>query len=120
MELDHVRLLVDDYAEAFRFTRDTLGLAVTWGDEETGYASFATGAASLSIFERSGQSEVVELRPCGDETMAIIRVDDVDGTARRLGLAEPISRPDWGIRSTYLRDPSGNLLEFYTDIPMEQ
>ena len=36
------------------------------------------------------------------------------------GAGEPTSRPDWGIRVAYARDPSGNLLELYTHIPMEE
>jgi len=28
----------------------------------------------------------------------------------------PEIHPDWGIRSTYFRDPDGNLIEIYTDL----
>ena len=49
-----------------------------------------------------------------------IQVDDVDETADRLRLAAPVSRPDWGIRVAYVRDPSGNLVELYSAIPMEE
>jgi len=77
VKLTHVRLLVDDYGEAYAYYRDTLGLEPAYGDEDGPYGSFATGDATLS-------------------------------------------RPDWGIRVTYARDPAGNLLELYTQIPIEE
>ncbi len=120
MRLTHVRLLVDDFGECFRFYRDTLGLEATFGDQEGPYASFGTEPATLSIFTRAGQAETVDLRGSGDGALVPLEVDDVDAAARRFGLAEPTSRPDWGIRVTYLRDPSGNLLELYSQIPMQE
>ena len=120
MRLTHVRLLVDDFASAFRFYRDVLGLEVTFGDESGGYASFRSGDASLAIFARAEQGEVVELRGAGDGAIPIVEVDDVDAEAERLRehvLAGPESRPDWGIRVVYVRDPGGNLLELYHPLP---
>ena len=120
MRLTHVRLLVDDFGAAFRFYRDTLGLEPSFGDESGPYASFATEPASLSIFTRDGQRETFELGAGGDSVVVPLEVDDVDAESRRLGLPEPVSRADWGIRVTYVRDPSGNALELYTPIPMDE
>ena len=120
MRLTHVRLLVDDFGESYRFYRDVLGLETTYGGEDGPYASFGTEPATLSIFAREGQSETVHLRPAGDGSVVPLEVDDVDAAAQRLGLGEPVSRTDWGIRVTYVRDPAGNLLELYAQIPMEQ
>jgi lactoylglutathione lyase len=115
VELTHVRLLVDgDFTETFRFYRDVLGLKATFGDEDSGYASFASGAASLAIFDRGEQAEVVELRAAGDGALPILEVDNVDALVDRLRehvVGGPTSRPDWGIRVLYVRDPAGNLLE---------
>jgi catechol 2,3-dioxygenase-like lactoylglutathione lyase family enzyme len=52
----------------------------------------------------------------GDACLVILSVDDVDDEAQRLGLDDPVSRPDWGIRVTYVRDPSGNLIELYAPL----
>jgi catechol 2,3-dioxygenase-like lactoylglutathione lyase family enzyme len=47
-----------------------------------------------------------------------ISVEDVDGEARRLqGLGVELEEPPadhepWGMRTTYVRDPDGNLVEF--------
>ena len=119
MRLTHVRLLVDDFPRCFRFYRDVLGLEVTFGDEAGGYASFRTGDASLAIFARAEQGEAVELHEPGDGSIPILEAGELDAEAERLRphvAAGPISRPDWGIRVLYVRDPAGNLLELYNDL----
>src|SRR5437762_2543782 len=95
LKLDHVRLLVDDFGEAFRFYRDRLGLDCTYGDESGPYANFSTEPATLSIFTREGQSTTTELREPGDGALVPLEVEDVDSEAERLELAEPVSRPGW-------------------------
>ena len=101
MKFSQVRLLVDDFGVAFRFYRDALGLAVSSGDESSGYASFAAGSGTVAIFERGGQGAVVELRAPGDSTLTVLEVDDVDaavdasaracraGSAGSTGLGRP-------------------------------
>ena len=119
MRLTHVRLLVDDFASCFRFYRDVLGLEVAFGEEAGPYASFRSGDAALSIFARPEQGEAVPLREPGDGAIPIVEARDLDGEAERLRphvVAGPISRPDWGIRVLYVRDPAGNLLELYNDL----
>jgi catechol 2,3-dioxygenase-like lactoylglutathione lyase family enzyme len=120
VKLDHIRLLVDDFGDSYRFYRDTLGLTPTFGDESGPYASFDTGPAAVSIFERRLQGDTVALREPGDGCLTVLQVDDVDAESRRLGIAEPVSRPEWGIRVTYVRDPSDNLIELYTPLPAEE
>jgi uncharacterized glyoxalase superfamily protein PhnB len=51
-----------------------------------------------------------------------LEVDDVDGEYRRLSaLAMPIVKPPtsqpWGLRSVWLRDPDGNLVNCYAKVP---
>jgi catechol 2,3-dioxygenase-like lactoylglutathione lyase family enzyme len=120
MQLTHVRLLVDDFGAAYRFYTDVLGLEATFGDETGPYASFGTGEAALSIFERHIQQETVDLDHAGDGALAILEVEDVDDIAERLGVGAPVDRADWGIRVAYVRDPSGNLLELATPIAHEE
>ncbi len=62
MKLTHVRLLLDDFAEAFSFYQDTLGLTCTFGDASGPYADFDTGPATLAIFTREAQATTTELR----------------------------------------------------------
>jgi lactoylglutathione lyase len=120
MRFSQVRLLVDDVAEAFRFYRDELGLAVAFGNEGEPYASFDTGTGAVAIFTREGQAEAVELRTAGDSTLLVLEVDDVDADVARLGarvVAGPVDQQEWGGRVAYVRDPSGNLIELFQTIP---
>ena len=121
MELSHVRLLVADYVRCFSFYRDVLGLEVTFGDVATGYADLRAGDGStLALFDRSEQESVVELRPPGDGSLLVFRVDDVDAFAREhedFMVGPPQDRAEWGIRVAYLRDPDGNLIEVNQSIP---
>jgi lactoylglutathione lyase len=123
MKFSQVRLLVDDPATAYRFYRDELGLTPGWGAEGEAYASFAAGDGAVAIFTRDGQAEAVELRPPGDGALLVLEVDSVDEYVERLRdrvVAGPTERPDWGGRVLHLRDPSGNLIELFESIPMEE
>jgi lactoylglutathione lyase len=120
VKLSQVRLLVDDFGAAFRFYRDELGLEAGFGDESSGYASFDAGGGTIAIFERAGQAQVVELRPPGDSTLAVLEVADADAAVDRLRadvVQPPQDQPEWGGRVAYLRDPSGNLLELFQELP---
>ena len=122
MKLSQVRLLVDDFPGCFRFLRDALGLECTSGGEDEDYASFAAGGGTLALFRRAGQAGVVELRAAGDSALVVLEVDDVDAEATRLAeliVAGPVSRPEWGGRVAYVRDPDGNMFELFQTIPME-
>ena len=123
MRFSQARLLVDDFAASFRFYRETLGLAGASGDESSGYASFDTGSGSVAIFVRSGQAEVLELRPPGDSTLLVLEVDDVDAAIARMEehvVQAPLDQPEWGGRVAYLRDPSGNLIELFQSLPQQE
>jgi catechol 2,3-dioxygenase-like lactoylglutathione lyase family enzyme len=56
----------------------------------------------------------------------VLEADDPDGLAGRLldrGVAPvngPQDRPEWGIRVVHFRDPDGNLLEAYGELPRER
>jgi lactoylglutathione lyase len=123
VELSQVRLLVDDFPAAFRFYRDELGLEASFGDETSGYASFRTEGGTIALFVRAEQGDVVELRPPGDAALVVLEVDDVDAAVARLAeraVGGAVDQPGWGGRVAYLRDPSGNLLELFQQIPMEE
>jgi catechol 2,3-dioxygenase-like lactoylglutathione lyase family enzyme len=135
MSIDHMRLLVVNFAECFHFYRDMLGLKVHWGNENDTYASFTdqTGkVVTLALFARQAMAEALDLgylpvdAVCQDRSMLIVSVEDVDAITERLQaqgvkfVAGPRDFPDWGIRSAYLRDPDGNLIELGSGLPSEQ
>jgi lactoylglutathione lyase len=127
MRLTHVRVLVRDYEAAFRFWRDTVGLAVISGEEEGPYAEFETGPATLAIFSSTAMSNSTGVTSGrggrgADDLMIVIAVDDVDQAARDLEArgvrfaSQPTDQPDWGIRVAHFRDPDGNLAELYSPL----
>ena len=124
MRFSQVRLLVDDFGEAFRFYRDELRLEPSFGaEDDPPYASFRAGDGAVAIFERAGQGEAVELRQPGDSTLLVLEVESADAEAERLGdrvVGGPVDRAEWGGRVAYVRDPSGNLIELFQAIPMTE
>jgi len=122
-ELTHLRLLVEDYASCFYFYKSVLGLAVHWGNANSGYAEFEAGGVLLAVFGRSAMASVVGASglpanpEAQDRSMIIFRVKNVDATCSKLkehGVAlvtTPEDRPEWGIRTAHFRDPGGNLVE---------
>ena len=118
----HTRLLVADYQACFRFYRDVLEFEVGWGDEESNYADFETGEATVALFDRDAMADAIDgtEKPADphhqDEVALIFRVASVDETYQTLQekiefITEPHDRPDWGIRVAHFRDPDGNLIE---------
>ena len=135
IKFDHPRLLVDKFSECFLFYRDVIGLKVTWGHENDSYASFANQDGKevvLALFDRQTMAETIGAdhllkdTEAQDRVALIFNVDDVNIEADRIKargtqlVAGPKDFPGWGIRSTYLRDPDGNLLELYTDLAREE
>jgi catechol 2,3-dioxygenase-like lactoylglutathione lyase family enzyme len=54
-----------------------------------------------------------------DHALLCVSVEDVDAEARRLEdlgvelVTSPADHEPWGMRTVYVRDPEGNLVEFY-------
>jgi predicted enzyme related to lactoylglutathione lyase len=135
MKFDRPRLLVVKFTECFLFYRDVIGLKVTWGDENDSYASFANQEGKeivLALFDRQKMAETVGSDHLLEDTQAqdrialIFHVDDVDVEADQIQargiqlITGPKDFPGWGIRSAYLRDPDGNLLEMYSNLDHEK
>lgn len=131
MRLDNVRLLCATFDDTFRFYRDFMEFAVTWGEPGVAYASFdtGTGGGSLALFKRELMGSVL---PAQDDEHISLRValvfeaSDVDAVhvrAQQAGvpiLSAPADRPDWGIRTLHLQDPESNLIEVFSSLPREQ
>jgi catechol 2,3-dioxygenase-like lactoylglutathione lyase family enzyme len=126
--LTHVRLLVVDYPGCFRFYRDVMGFEVQFGDEGTGYADFAASpGVTLALFGRAEMAVAIGVSDPsergGDQAVLVIQADALDADVALLEdlgagfVAPPTDRPDWGIRTAHLRDPDGNLIELYENLP---
>jgi lactoylglutathione lyase len=126
VELTHIRLLVDDLDGCVRFYRDTMRFDLT--AQHGDYVEFKAGEVLLALFPRTAMAEAVGFDPlaAGDRVALVFHVGDVDtalAEVRERGAvvaAEAQDRPDWGLRVAHLRDPDGNLIELYHDIPLEQ
>ena len=126
MVASHSRLFVGSFEQTFRFYREVVGLPTTYPSDAAGpYAEFELGGEKyLGLFDRSLMLEAVgrpadSQRSPDDHAMLCVSVEDVDEEARRLeGLgvelaAPPTDHEPWGMRTVYVRDPEGNLVEFY-------
>jgi catechol 2,3-dioxygenase-like lactoylglutathione lyase family enzyme len=120
---DYTRLLVSNFKECFLFYRDLMGFQVTYGTENGTYADFNTGTVSIALFDQQemsatiGTTHMPAKSSAQDKVCLIFSVEDVDATCQQLKkqgiqlIAEPSDHLDWGIRSAYIRDPDGNLIE---------
>lgn len=120
--LTHICLLVEDVQRALHFYQDTLGLEVL-----NNYGVYvelrANENLSLALFARQSMQEVlpsVQISQVSGHRayieFHIDKLDDFCNTLRSKGVqfvSELTDRPDWGIRTTYLTDPDGNLVELY-------
>jgi catechol 2,3-dioxygenase-like lactoylglutathione lyase family enzyme len=132
MEFDNVRLLVTRYDECFRFYHETLGFPVLWGELGGSYASFGTaGGKSFAIFPRAEMARAVGAAHLSSDAASqdrfalILGVGDLEAVVGQLKakgvamIADVQARPDWGIRTAHLRDPDGNLIELFDELPSE-
>jgi catechol 2,3-dioxygenase-like lactoylglutathione lyase family enzyme len=85
------------------------------------YAEFPTGVGVLAIFSAEAQEKYIPhaAQPASNQTAILeFKVADVDKEYARLkGIVKtwvkpPTTQP-WGTRSTYFRDPDGNLINFF-------
>lgn len=130
MELNNIRLLVNDFQKCFEFYKNTLGLEVTYGTKEGPYASFELGELSqLTLFQSEmmaqtiGTEELPKPKNVQDKFVIVIEADDVDDEFERLSVLDinfvnpPMDMQAWGIRVSHLRDPENNLIELFSELP---
>jgi predicted enzyme related to lactoylglutathione lyase len=125
MNLVSMRVITNDIKRLVGFYENITGLSATWFTED--FAELPTPACTLAI----GSKRTMEMfaagaaRPADNHTVIIeFRVDDVDGEYKKLReivselVQEPTTMP-WGNRSLLLRDPDGNLINFFTPVSAE-
>ena len=124
----HIRLLVRNFRECFRFYADMLELPVRYGDEDADYTEFKTDGVHIALYRKNlmrqalGKTEFDADLNAGDRQVIVLRTDDVDRVYAILETkgvvfdTPPQDRPDWGCRTAHFRDPDGNLLELNSDL----
>ena len=129
MELNCVRLLVDDFDKCYSFYKDSLKLHCSWGELGGSYASFDIGRpACLSLYKRELMSQSINtsnlpIQERGQDSFAIIiKTNNVDEVYKSLFsnhvifINTPIDMAGWGMRVVHLRDPEGNLIELWSEL----
>jgi uncharacterized glyoxalase superfamily protein PhnB len=121
MKLASTRIITADITALVAFYEKATGTPATWATPDFAELTTPTGA-TLAI----GSTRTVPLFAEGSATPAANRsmiieflVDDVDALWQHLApwatdvVAEPKTMP-WGNRSLLVRDPDGNLVNFFT------
>ncbi|MER6398882.1 MULTISPECIES: VOC family protein [unclassified Kitasatospora] len=122
MNLVSIRVITADVARLVGFYERATGVTAQWANED--FAELTTATAALAI----GSTRTVPLfapgsaEPGANRSVVIeFLVDDVDRVHRDLTgvvedfVNEPTTMP-WGNRSLLLRDPDGNLVNFFTPV----
>jgi catechol 2,3-dioxygenase-like lactoylglutathione lyase family enzyme len=120
-----VVLTVDDFDQALRFYRDTLGLEQTadWTSDEGRVVLLEAGRATIELFDEA-QAEFVDRIEAGRRVSGPLRlafeVADSEETARRLvatgarEVSEAVT-PPWGGRNARVQAPDGMQLTLFTE-----
>jgi catechol 2,3-dioxygenase-like lactoylglutathione lyase family enzyme len=111
----HPRVVTDDFPTALRFWTTLLGEPERVV-ADVGYASFDSGGETvLALLGRRAAEAVLPVGRGDGGVLVVVPVSDVDATVATVPpdalVVAPADRPGWGIRSAYLRDPDGNLVE---------
>ncbi|WP_216893310.1 VOC family protein [Nocardia alni] len=122
MDFISIRLITDDIARLAQFYEKATGLAAIWSTDD--FAEIRTPRATLAL----SSTRTIEMfapgatRPAENHSVIIeFVVEDVDQVFRNLTdlvtnvVKEPTTMP-WGNRSLLVRDPDGNLLNFFTPV----
>ena len=115
-------LISADVRRLVEFCEPILNRKANWSGED--YAEFPTRAGVLAIFSAAAQEKYIpaSAEPATNRSVILeFKVADVDAEYRRLQplvktwIKPPTTQP-WGTRSIYLRDPDGNLVDFYSPV----
>ena len=125
MDFVSIRIITDQIKPLVAFYETITGLTATWFTDD--FAELATPSCTLAI----GSTRTLALfgadvaQPAANRSAIIeFRVGDVDAEYGRLAkiigrfVQTPTTMP-WGNRSLLLRDPDGNLVNFFTPVSAE-
>jgi catechol 2,3-dioxygenase-like lactoylglutathione lyase family enzyme len=127
MRLTHTRLLVNDMDRQFAFWAHQVGLRPRFGEVESVYHEFETGAGTLALFDAKRMAKSLGRKSApaaraGDRAVVCLAVDDVDAVYRMLKakgvrfVRGPHNEAAWMMRVAQFRDPEGNLVEVSQDL----
>lgn len=123
LRFNGVAIFVNNLTEMVKFYQEVIGIEIDW-DGNGPYAEFKHEGIRFMMYERkelAGYLRTEVTYPCGLNGTFELAVDlplfsDVDREYKRVtGLgARPVVPPrdePWGMRTSYIADPEGNLIE---------
>src|ERR1041385_6027711 len=122
MRVNGICIVTDDVGRLRSFYAEALS-AEPEGDDT--FTAFQTDGAALSLFSTAGMEKMapgsMAQARVGRHTLEI-EVVDVDAEFDRLNklgcvVVKPLTTQPWGRRSVWVRDPDGNIINFYTRVP---
>jgi catechol 2,3-dioxygenase-like lactoylglutathione lyase family enzyme len=125
MKVTHVCLITPQFAKMQEFYRRLLHVEPK--QFQVDYVEFQIPGAIISLYEEASFAKIAPAgvpKPGTGGMMLELQVADVDQEYQRLHsiglkidfILPPTTFP-WGNRSTYLKDPDGNLLNIYSLVP---
>jgi uncharacterized glyoxalase superfamily protein PhnB len=122
VRVNGICIVTDDVGRLRSFYADALR-AEAEGDDT--FTAFRTAGAALSLFSSDGMEQMApgSMAQAGVGRYTLeIEVDDVDAEFDRLStlgcvIVKPPTTQPWGRRSVWVRDPDGNILNFYASVP---
>ena len=126
MDFVSIRVITSDVARLVEFYEQATQLRADWATEE--FAELRTPRGTLAIGSTRTVSMLAPdaIRPAENRSTIIeFLVEDVDGLYKNLNgfvadadfVNEPTTMP-WGNRSLLVRDPDGNLVNFFTPVTL--
>ncbi|HET9169472.1 MAG TPA: VOC family protein [Actinospica sp.] len=120
MEFTSIRIITGDVARLVAFYEKATGGRATWATEDFAQVRTATATLAIGSLRTVGMLPADTVRPAENRGVIIeFQVADVDALHAELRpvfeefVLEPTTMP-WGNRSMLLRDPDGNLVNFFT------
>lgn len=122
MKLTSLRIISAGIKPLVQFFEQVTGLSAVWYTED--FAEIITGTATLAVGSTRTMSLFGEglVKPAGNSSVIIeFRVTNVDDDFERIKgfiseIVQPPTTMPWGNRSMLLRDPDGNLINFFTPV----
>ena len=129
MNLVSLRVITDDVARLVAFYERATGVAASWANEDFAELHSAAGTLAVGSTRTVGLFGPGAARPADNHSVIVeFLVGGVDRTYTELRawvnavVTEPTTMP-WGNRSLLVRDPDGNLVNFFqpvTDAAVEK
>ena len=121
--IDYTVIFVRDMTAMRRFYEDILGFRLV-RELSPGWIEYQVGGNTLALARPNLTAQDAPM-PTGTASLQLafkVPVAEVDRCAEHLvrqdvGLVSPPTDRDFGHRTLFFRDPDGNLLEIFADIP---